>query len=180
MQFGCKRFLLQVEITSSLKWSTTRTKTNKKYGNGYLAIKLNSKMHVTTNLFTSAPQGDISILTLHTPRKWIALAYQTYLYENCYWNRSAHAEAFIDYDFWSTLAIAFIFRFYSQVEFLSEADKMKLLSHPNLVKLLAVCTTGEPVYIIMELMIHGKKLPKEMILMCVPQSSFRSRQRESS
>ena len=48
----------------------------------------------------------------------------------------------------------------SQVEFLSEADKMKLLSHPNLVKLLGVCTTGEPVYIIMELMIHGKNLPK--------------------
>ena len=44
-----------------------------------------------------------------------------------------------------------------QVEFLSEADTMKLLSHPNLVKLLAVCTTGEPVYIIMELMIHGKQ-----------------------
>jgi len=42
-----------------------------------------------------------------------------------------------------------------KVEFLSEADNMKLLSHPNLVKLLAVCTTGEPVYIIMELMIHG-------------------------
>ena len=33
---------------------------------------------------------------------------------------------------------------------------MKLLSHPNLVKLLAVCTTGEPVYIVMELMIHGE------------------------
>ena len=32
---------------------------------------------------------------------------------------------------------------------------MKLLSHPNLVKLLAVCTTGEPVHIVMELMIHG-------------------------
>lgn len=42
---------------------------------------------------------------------------------------------------------------------------MKLLSHPNIVKLLAVCTTGEPVYIIMELMIHGKNLPKIMILM---------------
>lgn len=42
-----------------------------------------------------------------------------------------------------------------KIEFLSEADKMKLLSHPNLVKLLAVCTTGEPVYIVMELMIHG-------------------------
>lgn len=35
---------------------------------------------------------------------------------------------------------------------------MKLLSHPNLVKLLAVCTTGEPVYIVMELMIHGNTL----------------------
>ena len=49
-----------------------------------------------------------------------------------------------------------LFLFFSfQVEFLSEADKMKLLSHPNLVKLLGVCTTGEPVYILMELMIHG-------------------------
>ena len=45
-----------------------------------------------------------------------------------------------------------------QVEFLSEADNMKLLSHPNLVKLLGVCTTGEPVYIVMELMIHGKQM----------------------
>ena len=50
--------------------------------------------------------------------------------------------------------------FSSQVEFLSEADKMKLLSHPNVVQLLGVCTTGEPVYIIMELMIHGKNLHK--------------------
>ena len=43
----------------------------------------------------------------------------------------------------------------AQIEFLSEADKMKLLFHPNLVKLLGVCTTSEPVYIVMELMIHG-------------------------
>ena len=41
---------------------------------------------------------------------------------------------------------------------------MKLLSHPNLVKLLGVCTTGEPVYIVMELMIHGKKLYMWMLL----------------
>ena len=39
---------------------------------------------------------------------------------------------------------------------MSEADKMKLLNHENIVKLLAVCTIGEPVYIVMELMIHGK------------------------
>lgn len=42
-----------------------------------------------------------------------------------------------------------------KIEFLNEADNMKLLSHPNIVKLIAVCTTGEPVYIVMELMIHG-------------------------
>lgn len=61
---------------------------------------------------------------------------------------------------YDTFAHSFIIFFSSQVEFLSEADKMKLLTHPNLVKLLGVCTTSEPVYIIMELMIHGKNLPK--------------------
>lgn len=57
--------------------------------------------------------------------------------------------------------------FSSQVEFLSEADKMKLLSHPNVVKLLGVCTTGEPVYIIMELMIHGENLNDNDFDVCI-------------
>ena len=48
------------------------------------------------------------------------------------------------------------FCFCIQVEFLSEADQMKQLNHDNIIQLLAVCTIGEPVYIIMELMIHGR------------------------
>lgn len=32
---------------------------------------------------------------------------------------------------------------------------MKHFSHDNIVQLYGVCTTNEPVYIVMELMIHG-------------------------
>ncbi|KAM4695228.1 tyrosine-protein kinase FRK [Discoglossus pictus] len=40
-------------------------------------------------------------------------------------------------------------------DFLREAHLMKNLSHPKLIKLYAVCTLEEPVYIITELMRHG-------------------------
>ena len=35
---------------------------------------------------------------------------------------------------------------------------MKRFDHDNIVKLLGVCTRGEPAYTIMEFMLHGKKL----------------------
>jgi len=43
-----------------------------------------------------------------------------------------------------------------QLEFLSEAETMKAFDHKNIVKLLGVCTKGEPAFAVMELMIHGK------------------------
>ena len=43
----------------------------------------------------------------------------------------------------------------SQLDFLSEAEMMKRFDHENIVKLLGVCTRGEPAYTIMEFMLHG-------------------------
>eukprot|EP00049_Salpingoeca_infusionum_P023496 m.12484 g.12484 ORF g.12484 m.12484 type:complete len:600 (+) comp5829_c0_seq1:319-2118(+) len=43
-------------------------------------------------------------------------------------------------------------------EFLAEAQLMKKLEHPNLVKLFAVCTIGEPIFIITELLKNGSLL----------------------
>jgi len=42
-----------------------------------------------------------------------------------------------------------------QLDFLSEAEMMKWFDHKNIVKLLGVCTRGEPVYAVMEFMLHG-------------------------
>lgn len=42
-----------------------------------------------------------------------------------------------------------------QLDFLSEAEMMKRFDHENIVKLLGVCTRGEPAYTIMEFMLHG-------------------------
>lgn len=42
-----------------------------------------------------------------------------------------------------------------KLEFLSEAETMKVFDHRNIVKLLGVCTKGEPSFAVMELMIHG-------------------------
>ena len=46
-----------------------------------------------------------------------------------------------------------------QLEFLSEAETMKVFDHKNIVKLVGVCTRGEPAFALMELMIHGRFLP---------------------
>ncbi|XP_036438445.1 uncharacterized protein LOC118816046 isoform X2 [Colossoma macropomum] len=43
-------------------------------------------------------------------------------------------------------------------DFLHEAQIMKKLRHPNLIQLYAVCTVGEPIYIITELMSNGSLL----------------------
>lgn len=43
-------------------------------------------------------------------------------------------------------------------DFLHEAQIMKKLRHPKLIQLYAVCTVGEPIYIITELMNHGSLL----------------------
>lgn len=42
-----------------------------------------------------------------------------------------------------------------KLDFLSEAEMMKRFDHDNIMKLLAVCTRGEPAYTIMEFMLHG-------------------------
>jgi hypothetical protein len=39
---------------------------------------------------------------------------------------------------------------------------MKIFDHQNIVKLLGVCTKGEPALAIMELMIHGNISKKEV------------------
>jgi len=42
-----------------------------------------------------------------------------------------------------------------KLDFLSEAEMMKRLEHVNIVRLLGVCTRCEPVYAVMEFMLHG-------------------------
>lgn len=42
-----------------------------------------------------------------------------------------------------------------KLEFLSEADLMKRFDHPNIIKLVGVCTQKDPVYNIMEFMLYG-------------------------
>ncbi len=43
-----------------------------------------------------------------------------------------------------------------QLDFLCEAEIMKQFDHVNIVKLIGVCTTEEPVYTVMEFMLYGK------------------------
>ena len=45
-----------------------------------------------------------------------------------------------------------------ETEFLAEAEVMKKLQHPKLVQLYGVCTVGQPIYIVMELVEHGALL----------------------
>lgn len=45
------------------------------------------------------------------------------------------------------------------MDFLGEAEMMKQFDHRNIVKLLGVCTMGDPMYVIMEFVLHGKNLP---------------------
>ena len=43
-------------------------------------------------------------------------------------------------------------------EFLAEADVIRKFEHPNLIQLYAVCSEGEPIYMVTELMKHGSLL----------------------
>lgn len=43
-------------------------------------------------------------------------------------------------------------------DFRAEADLMKEVSHPKLIQLYALCTKGEPIYIVTELMVNGSLL----------------------
>lgn len=64
---------------------------------------------------------------------------------------------------YTTSLLVCIFKFYSTMHagkmdkdnFIKEAQVMKKLSHPNLLKLLAVCTLEEPILIVTERMKHG-------------------------
>lgn len=42
-----------------------------------------------------------------------------------------------------------------KIDFLSEAELMKRFNHDNIIKLIGVCTRGEPVLVAMECMLHG-------------------------
>ena len=46
----------------------------------------------------------------------------------------------------------------NQSEFLTDGDMIRKFEHPNLVRLYAVCSKGEPIYVITELMKHGSLL----------------------
>ncbi|KAK2146668.1 hypothetical protein LSH36_590g02059 [Paralvinella palmiformis] len=66
-------------------------------------------------------------------------------------------EAFID-DKWVGVAVKTLkigSNPEEKLDFLSEAEMMKRYDHENIVKLLGVCTRGEPAYAIMEFMLHG-------------------------
>jgi hypothetical protein len=64
------------------------------------------------------------------------------------------------------------FTFFSaQMDFLSEAEMMKRLEHKNIVRLLGVCTRGEPVYAVMEFMLHGTGF--DDLLLVLPTKSSR-------
>ncbi|XP_013388416.1 uncharacterized protein LOC106157335 [Lingula anatina] len=66
-------------------------------------------------------------------------------------------ESFID-DSWVAVAVKTL-KIGSSVEekldFLSEAETMKRFNHDNIVRLLGVCTRGEPAYAVMEFMLYG-------------------------
>ena len=47
------------------------------------------------------------------------------------------------------------FKFVLQLDFFGEAEMMKRFKHPNIVELLGVCTREEPMYCIMEFLLHG-------------------------
>ncbi|WAR11683.1 IGF1R-like protein, partial [Mya arenaria] len=67
-------------------------------------------------------------------------------------------EAQIDEDGWTAVAVKTLkvdSSVQEKVDFLSEAELMKRFQHHNIVSLLGVCTREEPVYTIMEFMLHG-------------------------
>lgn len=53
----------------------------------------------------------------------------------------------------------------NKLDFLSEAEMMKRFNHKNIVKLIGLCTQSEPIYMIMEFMLHGKKMDYSKITM---------------
>lgn len=67
-------------------------------------------------------------------------------------------EAFLDDQGWQAVAVKTLkvgSTIEQKLDFLSEAEMMKRFNHPNIVQLLGVCTQGEPIYTIMEFMLHG-------------------------
>ncbi|XP_052822135.1 uncharacterized protein LOC106880693 isoform X4 [Octopus bimaculoides] len=67
-------------------------------------------------------------------------------------------EAFLDDQGWQPVAVKTLkvgSTIEQKLDFLSEAEMMKRFNHPNIVQLLGVCTQGEPIYTIMEFMLHG-------------------------
>ncbi|ESO82631.1 hypothetical protein LOTGIDRAFT_109151 [Lottia gigantea] len=67
-------------------------------------------------------------------------------------------EAFLDPEGWVAVAVKTLkigSTMEEKLNFLSEAEVMKRFKHDNIVQLLGVCTRGEPVYCIMEFMLHG-------------------------
>ncbi|XP_058984044.1 atrial natriuretic peptide receptor 2 isoform X2 [Musca domestica] len=67
-------------------------------------------------------------------------------------------EAFIPAEGWTAVAVKTLKTGAStedRLDFLSEAQAMKLFNHKNIVKLLGVCLQSEPIYTIMEFMLYG-------------------------
>lgn len=67
-------------------------------------------------------------------------------------------EAFINDKGWIAVAVKTLkigATIEEKLDFLSEAEMMKKFDHKNIVQLVGVCTSGEPVYTVMEFMLYG-------------------------
>ncbi|XP_054721355.1 atrial natriuretic peptide receptor 2-like [Uloborus diversus] len=67
-------------------------------------------------------------------------------------------EAYLEADGWIAVAVKTLksdAKPEEKLDFLSEAEVMKQFVHINIVKLVGVCTMGEPVYTVMEFMLYG-------------------------
>ncbi|XP_035214785.1 insulin receptor-like [Stegodyphus dumicola] len=67
-------------------------------------------------------------------------------------------EAYVPNEGWKAVAVKTLktgAKVEEKLDFLSEAEVMKQFDHINVVKLIGVCTMGEPVYTVMEFMLYG-------------------------
>lgn len=103
---------------------------------------------VKTLKLSSKPDEKVSLLS----RLWCFILYYCFILYHCF-------ISFILVKSWLFLmSWRLTLSRLSQLDFLSEAEMMKRFNHENIVKLLGVCTRGEPTLAIMEFMLHGNFL----------------------
>ena len=63
-----------------------------------------------------------------------------------------------DNDIWTAVAVKALgsSTIEAKLDFLSEADMMRKFDHPNIIRLLGLSTSQEPIYMIMEFILYGK------------------------